>query len=58
MSTPARLAAFALALAVVFAAAAGVGNAVGPIGIADSSTGTDPRGDAPHDGDPQGTESR
>ncbi len=53
MNTPTRLAAFALGLVVVFAAAAGVGNAVGPVGIADSSTGTTPHGDAPHDGDPQ-----
>jgi hypothetical protein len=55
MSTPARLAAYALGLAAVFGAAVGVGAAVGPVGPASAepmtgSTADGAHGDAPETG--------
>lgn len=52
MNTPTRLAAFAVGLVVVFAAAAGVGNAVGPVGTApDDAASQDAHGGG-HSADP------
>lgn len=49
MNTPSRLAVFAVGLAIVFGAAVGVGNAVGPIGTAGVPTqDVDRQTDTPH----------
>ena len=53
MNTPVKLAAFALGLVAVFAAATGLGSAVGPVGPVAASTADehdmDPEAGAPHD---------
>jgi len=45
MNTPTKLGAYALGLIAVFGAAAGVGNAVGPVGRAEASHATEPHPD-------------
>ena len=56
MNAPTTLATFALALAVVFAGAVGVGAAVGPIGPVAGDPAGDPAGEHTGDVDHAGTE--
>ncbi|AUG80706.1 hypothetical protein CFP65_6034 [Kitasatospora sp. MMS16-BH015] len=60
MNTPAKLSSFALGLAVVLGAAAGIGHAVGPVGDTGkpaAHAATDPMGSMDHDGTSSGTPS-